>query len=88
MIAVPSLVKKWEIACEQYPQAKQALDSLTETSNPDRVKEWTKMAEKAAIDRRNHIEAMDIYEVHSTKCRYPLTHGSPQTSDLFSAERE
>ena len=57
-------------ACEECPVAQKALQDLTPKKHPGRAKVWRKMAEEAARNRRNRIEAMDIYEVEASKSAY------------------
>lgn len=67
MYAAAALVEKWKRACEEIGPAKTALDSLSASSDPEKVKGWREMAERAAAMRRHKITCMDIYDVHDVK---------------------
>ncbi|KAI0693052.1 hypothetical protein C8T65DRAFT_586084, partial [Cerioporus squamosus] len=60
-----ALARKWRTACKNVGPAIQAFDDLTRNSPPEKVKEWTKAAEKASQERHPNYEAMDIYDVQS-----------------------
>ena len=60
-------MKKWKASCAEYPGAEEALASLTPQSNSEAVERWRGMAERAAAERRNNVEVMDIYDVQASK---------------------
>ena len=62
-----ALARKWRIACQECQPARDTLDSLTASSDPEKVKLWLLAAQRAASERRRDIKVMDIYEVHAER---------------------